>query len=65
MSQENAELVREIWRAFARFEFPAEAFDEAIEWHTAADLPDREIAKGWAAVQGMLAAGGPPWSTPA
>jgi hypothetical protein len=38
MSQENLELVREIWRAFERFEFPAEAFDEGVEWHTAADL---------------------------
>ena len=50
MSKENVEVVREIWRAFGRFEFPAEAFDEAIQWHTAADLPDREIAKGRAAV---------------
>ena len=32
MSQENVELVREIWRAFERFEFPAEAFDEGVEW---------------------------------
>jgi ketosteroid isomerase-like protein len=60
MSQENVEIVREIWRAFARFEFPAEAFDERIEWHTAADLPDREIARGLAAVRAMLTNG---WAT--
>jgi ketosteroid isomerase-like protein len=60
MSQENVEIVREIWRAFRRGEFPAEAFDEGIEWHTAADLPDPEIARGPAAVQDMLAGG---WAT--
>jgi GNAT superfamily N-acetyltransferase/ketosteroid isomerase-like protein len=60
MSRENIEVVREIWRAFERFEFPADAFDEDVEWHTAADLPDRETCRGRAAVQRMLAAG---WET--
>jgi ketosteroid isomerase-like protein len=57
MSQENLEIVRSIWEAFARFEFPAEAFADDVEWHTASDLPDRETCKGVPAVQQMLAEG--------
>jgi ketosteroid isomerase-like protein len=57
MSEENVESVRAIWRAFSGFRFPTEAFAEEVEWHTAADLPDREICRGRAAVQQMLAAG--------
>ena len=60
MSQENVEIVREVWAAFARFKFPADAFADEIEWHTARDLPDRETCRGPAAVQRMLAEG---WST--
>ncbi len=57
MSQENVEVVRAIWQAFARFEFPAEAFAEDVEWHTASDLPDPETCRGVAAVQRMPAEG--------
>jgi hypothetical protein len=28
MSQENLEIVRSVWAAFERFDFPAEAFAE-------------------------------------
>src|SRR6188472_1876752 len=57
MSQENVEIVREIWRAFERFEFPAEAFADDALWHTATDLPDRETCAGPVAIQQMLAEG--------
>ena len=57
MSQENVEIVRGIWEAFARFEFPVEAFADDVEWHTASDLPDRETCRGVPAVQRMLAEG--------
>lgn len=60
MSQENLEIVRSVWAAFERFDFPAEAFAEHVEWHTAQDLPDRETCRGPAAVQRMLAEG---WGT--
>jgi ketosteroid isomerase-like protein len=57
MSQENVEVVRGIWRAFERFEFPAEAFADDAVWHTASDLPDRETCTGPVAIQQMLAEG--------
>jgi ketosteroid isomerase-like protein len=60
MSQENVEIVRAIWRAFSRFEFPADAFSDDVVWHTAADMPDREACRGQVAVQQMLASG---WGT--
>jgi ketosteroid isomerase-like protein len=59
-SQENVEIVRAIWQAFAKGGFPAAAFADDVEWHTAADLPDRETCKGTAAIQQMLADG---WAT--
>jgi ketosteroid isomerase-like protein len=61
MSQENVELVRGIWRVFASGGFPAEAFSEEVEWHTASDLPDSgsgsEPLRGPTAVARMLAEG--------
>jgi ketosteroid isomerase-like protein len=57
MSQENVEIVREIWDAFERGGFPAELFDESAEWRTASDLPDTETCRGHAAIQRMLATG--------
>jgi ketosteroid isomerase-like protein len=60
MSREDVEVVRAIWEAFSRFEFPAEAFAEDVEWQTASDLPDPEICKGVPAIQRMLAEG---WGT--
>jgi ketosteroid isomerase-like protein len=60
VSQDNVDIVRGIWEAFARFEFPAEAFAEDVKWHTARDLPDHETCTGLAEVQQMLAAG---WET--
>jgi len=60
MAGENVEIVRELWRRFERFEFPFEAFDENVEWHTASDLPDREVCRGPAEVARMLAEG---WET--
>ena len=60
MSELNVEIVRGVWDAFERFDFPAEAFAPDVEWHTARDLPDRETCSGPAAVQRMLAEG---WGT--
>jgi ketosteroid isomerase-like protein len=66
MSRENVEIVQAIWDAFARSRFPAEAFSEDVEWHTAPDLPDggsgsdpvrgrfqvaRMLAHGWETVE--------------
>lgn len=39
MSRWNIEAVAEIYEAFARGEFPAEAFDPDAEWHTDPMLP--------------------------
>ena len=57
MSQENVEIVREVWRTFMEYGFPAKLFASDVQWHTAADLPDQETCMGPEAVQRMLAAG--------
>ena len=57
MSQQNVQIVREIWDAFERGGFPAELFDESAEWHTASDLPDAETCRGHVAIRQMLATG--------
>jgi ketosteroid isomerase-like protein len=48
MSQENVELVRRSFEAFARgdFETAFAAHDPDIEWHTAVDEPDRQTYRG-------------------
>jgi uncharacterized protein len=40
MSQENVEIVRRCYEAFARHRFPSDQFAEEIEWTTHPDLPD-------------------------
>ena len=64
MSQENVDAVQAIWRAFTNGGFPAPAFSEDVEWHTAADLPDSgsgsEPVRGPGQVAQMLADG---WGT--
>jgi hypothetical protein len=61
MSQENVEVVRAIWGVFMRAGFPADAFSDDVEWHTATDLPDSgsgsEPLRGPAQVARMLADG--------
>jgi ketosteroid isomerase-like protein len=57
MSQENVEIVRAVWKAFERNEFPAHAFADDAVWHTSADLPDRETCVGPMAIGLMLAEG--------
>ena len=57
MSSENVEVVRAVWQAFARREFPAEVFADEVKWHTAADMPERETCTGVEAIQRMLATG--------
>jgi uncharacterized protein len=57
MSRENVDNVKAIWRAFARYEFPADRFARDAVWHTAADLPDVETCVGPEAIQRMLASG--------
>jgi ketosteroid isomerase-like protein len=57
VSEENVQIVREIWDAFERGGFPAERFADDAEWHTASDMPDSEVCRGPAEIQRMLADG--------
>ena len=52
MSQENVELVRRSCEAFARGDIDTAfaAYAPDIEWHTAADEPDRQTYRG---IEGM------------
>ena len=58
--QQAIEVVRAVWDAFVRMDFPADAFQEEVQWHTASDLPDAGTVRGPAAVARMLAEG---WAT--
>jgi ketosteroid isomerase-like protein len=55
MSGENVDLVR---RAYEQFnsgqEAPLSALDEAVEWHTAADLPNSDVHRGHAGVRALI-----------
>ena len=55
MSGANVELVR---RAYEQFnsgqEAPLSALDEAVEWHTAADLPNSDVHRGHAGVRALI-----------
>ena len=55
MSGENVELIR---RAYEQFnsgqEAPLSMLDEAVEWHTAADLPNRDVHRGHAGVRALI-----------
>jgi hypothetical protein len=54
MSPTDVEIVRGIWRAVARREFPTELFAPDVHWHTAPDLPDHETCVGPEAVARMV-----------
>ena len=51
MSQENVEVVREIYRAFAEHRFPAEHLAEDFVWETGPEQPDAGSYKGHDAVR--------------
>ena len=55
MSGENVELIR---RAYEQFnsgqEAPLSGLDEAVEWHTAADLPNSDVHRGHAGVRALI-----------
>ena len=55
MSGENVELIR---RAYEQFnsgqEAPLSMLDEAVEWHTAADLPNSDVHRGHAGVRALI-----------
>lgn len=57
MSREDLNAVRGLWDGFENGEVPFEAFDERAEWHTASDLPDKEVRVGPVEIARMLAAG--------
>jgi ketosteroid isomerase-like protein len=47
MSQENVEIVREIWADWSRpLAAPLESFDPEIAWHTRTDAPDAGVYRG-------------------
>ena len=55
MSQENLEIVRRCYEAFARQRFPSEEFADEIEWTTSPDLPDAGTYRGRENVQQYFA----------
>ncbi len=55
MASENLELVRGVYAAFARHEFPAEGFAEEVCWETTPDLPDAGVHRGIEAVRRFFA----------
>ena len=63
MSQENVELLEEIWTEFVRGRFPEDRFTEDVTWQLAADEPegssDGGPIRGPAEVQQMLAISSP------
>jgi ketosteroid isomerase-like protein len=55
MSAENVELVRGAYEQFnSGQEAPLSALDEAVEWHTAADLPNSDVHRGHAGVRALI-----------
>jgi len=52
--REDVDAVRRIWADFGRLRFPAEAFDDGAEWHTASDEPDAGTYRGPAEIGRML-----------
>jgi uncharacterized protein len=46
MSQENVEIVRRCYEAFAEHRFPTEHFSDEIEWTTSPVLPDAGTYRG-------------------
>jgi ketosteroid isomerase-like protein len=64
VSQENVEIVRRSFEAFARGDFDAafSAYDPSIEWRTAADEPDQQTHRGLAGVRGFVGSLAEPWA---
>jgi len=55
MSVDNVELVRGAYEQFnSGQEAPLSALDEAVEWHTAADLPNSDVHRGHAGVRALI-----------
>jgi ketosteroid isomerase-like protein len=56
MSQENVEIVRRSFEAFARGDFVTAfaAHHPSTEWCTAADEPDRQTYRGIAGLRNMV-----------
>jgi ketosteroid isomerase-like protein len=46
MSEENVEIVRHCYEAFAQHRFPSEQFADEIEWTTSPELPDAGTYRG-------------------
>jgi hypothetical protein len=46
MSEQNVEIVRRCYEAFARHRFPSEQFAEEIEWRTSPEMPDTGTYRG-------------------
>jgi ketosteroid isomerase-like protein len=57
MSQENVEVVRRSFEAFARGDFDAafEDHDAGTEWRTASDEPDPQTYRGLAGLRDLVA----------
>jgi ketosteroid isomerase-like protein len=55
-SAADVEVVKAIWAEFARWRFPAERFDENIEWHVAHDELEAGTYRGHRGVRRMFAA---------
>jgi ketosteroid isomerase-like protein len=62
MSQENVEVVRRAWEAFADHRFPDELLDERFEWTTHPNLPDAGTYRGRDVVRAFFAAWVPGWA---
>jgi uncharacterized protein len=64
MAQENVEVVRSSFEAFARGDFDVafSSYDPGTEWCTAADEPDRQTYRGLAAVRAFVESLAEPWA---
>jgi ketosteroid isomerase-like protein len=64
MSQENVDIVRRSFEAFARGDFDAafSTFGHSSEWRTAADEPDQQTYRGIAALRDFVGSLSEPWA---
>jgi ketosteroid isomerase-like protein len=64
MSEQNVELVRRSFEAFARgdFETAFSSYNSNVEWLTAADEPDRRTYCGAAGLRKFATAAAEPWA---
>jgi hypothetical protein len=63
MSQENVEVVRSSFEAFARGDFDDafSSYDPGAEWCTAVDEPDQQTYRGLAALNAFVESLAEPW----